>query len=308
MKVKVTPARGEAGGAKRRRRRWRKRGRGGGGRGKRRRRRRKRRGSSSKVTAPWKVPDAFQLDLWTKWEIIPSMQGWGDPQKQASVQGREQMSGLRDISGLREYQGSGELCWDFPARWQHSVSEGKCVLPAHTPSPDHTTCLGDIGGHRIWTKDHLKKQRHRMESQGVPAAVPSSAHAQPCRPMASGRVKPKWEPAGAPCPPGHPESEPSALEQHSVTNRNANSECAGVHGILDYVLPSSLQASLGGATWFCYIHTKHYNNIVIVLLKLKKRNTCHSGHCSFFDYCSNEFVLLRLLESLREVVHTGHNK
>ena len=46
----------------------------------------------------------------------------------------------------------------------------------------------------------------------------------------------------------------------------------GVRGVSDSVPPSSPQATwVGGATWFCHIHTKKYNNTVIVLLKLKKK-------------------------------------
>lgn len=178
------------------------------------------------------------------------------------------------------------------------------MLPAHHPLPrPHPP---------VWeTQDLDQRSSEKTDTPngkpGCPGSRPLLAHPQSCCHMASARVKRKWEPAGAPCPPRHPESEPSALEQHSVTKRNATSGCAGVRGIPDYVL-SSLQASLGGATRFCYIHAKNYNNIVIVLLKLKKRNTFHSGHFSFFDYCSNESVLLQLLESLREGVHTDHNK
>lgn len=140
------------------------------------------------------------------------------------------------------------------------------MLPAHHPLPrPHPP---------VWeTQDLDQRSSEKTDTPngkpGCPSSRPLLAHPQSCCHMASARVKRKWEPAGAPCPPRHPESEPSALEQHSVTKRNATSGCAGVRGIPDYVL-SSLQASLGGATRFCYIHTKNYNNIVIVLLKLKK--------------------------------------
>lgn len=125
--------------------------------------------------------------------------------------------------------------------------------------PSTSTCLWDIRGHTTWTKDHSKTETPNGKPRG-PGSQPSPARAHSWGHMACARVKHKWEPAGAPSPPSHPEREPSKLKQHSVTNRNANSGGVGVVGFWIIIFLSSLHASLGGATWFCYIHT-HKNTI-----------------------------------------------
>ena len=135
---------------------------------------------------------------------------------------------------------------------------GYLWLPAPPPPPPTTsTCLRDTRGHRIWTKDHLKK-RHQMESQGVPAAAPSSAHAQSCRHMACARVKPKREPAGAPAPPAMLKASQGHQSRTPLPTERPAAGCAGGRGVSDSAPPSSPRATwLGGSnTVLLYSHQK----------------------------------------------------
>ena len=95
-----------------------------------------------------------------------------------------------------------ELCCDFPARWQHSVSQGTCGFQRPPPPPPYYIHLSERHTRsQDLDQRSFEKQRHQMESQGVPAAAPSSAHAQSRRHMACARVKPKRDPRGPPALP-----------------------------------------------------------------------------------------------------------
>lgn len=67
-----------------------------------------------------------------------------------------------------------ELCCDFPARWQHSVSQGTCGFHRPPPPPPYYIHLSERHTRsQDLDQRSSEKQRHQMESQGVPAAVPS---------------------------------------------------------------------------------------------------------------------------------------
>lgn len=88
------------------------------------------------------------------------MQEGGDLQKEASVQGRGQMS------GLLEFLGSGSsaaisLPDDNTASARVRVAS---TAPRHRP-PTTSTCLRDTRGHRIWTKDHLKNRDTKWKAR-----------------------------------------------------------------------------------------------------------------------------------------------
>lgn len=59
-----------------------------------------------------------------------------------------------------------------------------------------------------------------------------------------------------------------------------------------------------------HTHTTHEIKIKLyfVTKTKKKKKRHHNGHRSFFDSCTNELVLLQLLESLKGMVHTANNK
>ena len=103
-----------------------------------------------------------------------------------------------------------------------------------------------------------EKQRHQMESQGVPAAAPSSAHAQSCRHMACARVKPKREPAGAPAPPAMLKASQGHQSRTPLPTERPAAGCAGGRGVSDSAPPSSPRATwLGGSnTVLLYSHQK----------------------------------------------------
>lgn len=183
---------------------------------------------------------------------------------------------------------------------------------AAAPPPPTSTCLWDIRGHTIWTKDHLKTETPNGKPRG-PSSQPSSAHAHSCGHMASARVRHPWEPAGAPSPPSPSESGPSKLKQHSVTNRNANRGGLGLWDSgLYFSVFSACQFGGGSNVVLLYSHTHTTHEIKIKLYFVtktkKKKKRHHNGHRSFFDSCTNELVLLQLLESLKGMVHTANNK
>lgn len=169
------------------------------------------------------------------------------------------------MSGLLEFLGSGssaaiscQMTTQRPARYVW-------LTAPPTPAPT-STCLRDTRGLGFGPKDHLKNRDTKWKARVCQQHPPLPAHAQSRRHMACARVKLSGSPRG-PCPPSHAKAEPSALRQHSVTNRNANS---GVQGSMGFGFCSSLFSTGnlgGGAAWFV-IFCQNYNKTVISVAKV----------------------------------------
>ena len=106
---------------------------------------------------------------------------------------------------------------------------GYVWLPAPpTPAPPHYIHLSERHTRsQDLDQRSSEKQRHQMESQGVPAAAPSSAHAQSCRHMACARVKPKREPAGAPALPAMLKASQGHQSRTQLPTERPAAGCAG---------------------------------------------------------------------------------
>lgn len=141
--------------------------------------------------------------------------------------------GLRALSKRRAWQRAdvrppkiSELWGVLPfARLQHSISKGEFMLqpPIYVHLSVRHTRSEDLD------QKSSDNRNTKWKAEGSGSHF-SSARAHPCGHMACARVRHKWEPAGAPSPPSHAESEPSKFKQHSVPNRNVNSGYTEVLG------------------------------------------------------------------------------
>lgn len=116
---------------------------------------------SCKVTASWKLPWPFSVRFVKKDAARgnPFRTAWGEGLKIEDCRAESRCQSPRDFRAL----GSFALC---QITTQHQ--QGSVTAPA---PPSMSTCLWDIRGHTIWTKDHLKTETPNGKPRG-PAATP----------------------------------------------------------------------------------------------------------------------------------------